>query len=50
MVEARNLGSKLIAQAFICLGRSAKEGGVLSHVTHSVRFLIRLFHVCFMNF
>ena len=33
MVEARKLGSKLIVQAFICLGRSAKEGGVLSHVT-----------------
>ena len=46
MVEARNLGSKLIVQAFILLGSSAREGRVLSHV---VRFVIRLFHMCFMN-
>ena len=46
MVEARNLGSKLIVQAFILLGSSARENLVLSHV---VRFVIRLFHMCFMN-
>ena len=42
MVEARNLGSKLIVQAFIRLESSAREGRVLSHV---VRFAIRLFHM-----
>ena len=36
-MEARNLGSKLIVQAFILLGSSAREGRVLSHV---VRFVI----------
>ena len=46
VVEARNLGSKLIVQAFILLGSSAREGRGLSHV---VRFVIRLFHMCFMN-
>ena len=46
MVEARNLGSKLIVQAFIRLGSSAREGRVLSHV---VRFVIGLFHMYFMN-
>ena len=46
MVEARNLGSKLIVQAFILLGSSAREGRVLSHV---VRFVMKLFHMCLMN-
>ena len=46
MVEARNLGSKLIVQAFILLGSSARGGRVLSHV---VRFVIRLFHMCFTD-
>ena len=46
MVEARNLGSKLIVQAFIRLSSSARGGRVLPHV---VRFVIRLFHMCFMN-
>ena len=45
-MEARNLGSKLIVQAFILLGSLAREGRVLSHV---VRFVIRLFHMCIMN-
>ena len=42
MVEARNLGSKLIVQAFILLGSSAREGRVLSHV---VRFSILAFQL-----
>ena len=46
MVEARNLGSKLIVQAFIRLGSSAREGRVLSQV---VRFVMKLFHMCLMN-
>ena len=41
-----DLGSKLIVQAFICLGSLAKGGRVLSHV---VRFVIGLFHMYFMN-
>ena len=46
MVEARNLGSKLIVQAFILLGSSARGGRVLSQV---VRFVMKLFHMCLMN-
>ena len=49
MMEARNLGPKLIVQAFVRLGSSAKGQGVSSHVAHFVRFVIRLFHMCFMN-
>lgn len=49
MVEARNLGLKLIVQAFIRLGSSVKGRGVSSHVAHFVRFVIRLLHMCFMN-
>ena len=45
MMEARNLGSKLIVQAFVRLGSSAKGRGVSSHVAHSIRFIIRLFHM-----
>ena len=40
MVEARNLGSKLIVQAFIRLGSSARGGRVLSQV---VRFVIEIY-------
>ncbi len=47
MVEARNLGSKLIVQVFIRLGSSARGGRVLSQVVRSV---MKLFHMCFMNF
>lgn len=49
MMEARNLGSKLIVQAFVRLGSSAKGRGVSSHVAHFVRFVIKLFHMCFTN-
>ena len=38
MVEARNLGSKLIVHAFIRLSSSARGGRVLPHV---VRFVIK---------
>ena len=45
MVEARNLRSKLIVQGFIRLGGSTRGRGVSSHVAHSIRFIIRLFHM-----
>ncbi len=45
MMKARNLRSKLIVQGFIRLGGSTTGGGVLSHVAHSIRFVIRLFHM-----
>ena len=45
MMKARNLRSKLIVQGFIRLGGSTTGGGVLSHVAHSIRFAIRLFHM-----
>ena len=47
MVEARNLGSKLIVHAFIRLSSSARGGRVF--LPHVVRFVIKLFHMCFMN-